>query len=368
MSERPLGRIAARIANNNTHIFNTGRTGTSIGELLHRLDHDVQTAKDVLDLTPLELQKLLDIPLWEAKELLEMVSIETAPKIHTLLRLQQSDSLCNRTGIRELDSALRGGLRSGHIHEIVGRAGAGKTQFCLTLAVVVASTGRGVIYIDTENKFSAERIVEIASSRKFLMSVEEIAKRVIVIKPSNSKQVLKQLQGMEAVIISNKVGLVLVDSIAALVRLDYSTRSRIVARQRMLSKQASQLKYLANAFSIPILVTNQVSSFDGAVSLKTAEGVSLECTSSEPSYAMFNPALGNTWAHCVNVRILLEVISEQQTTRRLRIVKSPSCAAKTVYVDLTISGIIGTNENSALRQDQYFLNSLSKEELDDILS
>mmetsp|Transcript_7487 Transcript_7487/g.8999 ORF Transcript_7487/g.8999 Transcript_7487/m.8999 type:complete len:346 (+) Transcript_7487:69-1106(+) len=341
MSERTIVRILARIENEN------------VKKLLTKLElkgSKIRTAREIIDLSPLEIQKLLDTTLWEAKQLLRCVSEVTAPQISSLVSIASKSSqqpTFYPTGIRTLDSALRGGLRAGHINEIVGRAGAGKTQCCLTAALSVASKGYGVVYIDTENKFSAERVEEIIVNSKFSDTVEQIAKRIIVIKPVSSKQVLAELQALEVKIISNKVRLLLVDSVAALVRLDYSSRGQIFERQKMLSKQASQLKYLANTFSIPVLVTNQVSSFESTQSkestIKTAEGVSLESTSSEPSYAMLNPTLGNTWAHCVNVRILIEVLSEYRA-RRMRIIKSPSCASMDVYVAIKARGIVGIDE------------------------
>jgi len=52
----------------------------------------------------------------------------------------------------------------------VGPAGVGKTQLCLTLTAVAGlarslgglGEGTGVLYFDTEGKFSAQRLVEIA--------------------------------------------------------------------------------------------------------------------------------------------------------------------------------------------------------------
>lgn len=47
-----------------------------------------------------------------------------------------------------------------------------------------------------------------------------------------------------------------IDSIAALARADFS-RDQLVERQQALGAQAARLKRLAEAFRIPILVTNQ---------------------------------------------------------------------------------------------------------------
>jgi predicted ATP-dependent serine protease len=101
-----------------------------------------------------------------------------------------------------LDACLRGGLSPGTITEIAGAAGMGKTQFCLCMAVIscLDSTRQGkVLYIDTENKFSGERLVEIARKRfpeSFLRkgSMEDMLDRIIVKVPSSSSDLLQILQ------------------------------------------------------------------------------------------------------------------------------------------------------------------------------
>jgi len=78
----------------------------------------------------------------------------------------------------------------------------GKTQFCLCMAVIscLDSTRQGkVLYIDTESKFSGERLVEIARKRfpeSFYRkgSMEDMLDRIIVKVPSSSSDLLQILQ------------------------------------------------------------------------------------------------------------------------------------------------------------------------------
>jgi RAD51-like protein 1 len=108
-----------------------------------------------------------------------------------------------RTLLEPLDQVLGGGIRSGCITEIVGPAGLGKTQFCLGMCVLgcldrLDEKGR-VLYIDTEKKFSGERLCEIGTSRfpeSFAErgAVDEMLRRVIVQVPSSSGNLLEILQ------------------------------------------------------------------------------------------------------------------------------------------------------------------------------
>lgn len=77
------------------------------------------------------------------------------------------------TGLPTLDAALSGGVPCDSVTELVGPAGVGKTQMSMTM-VVAASVptslgGYGdqcsMLYLDTENKFSSLRLVEIATER-----------------------------------------------------------------------------------------------------------------------------------------------------------------------------------------------------------
>ena len=62
-----------------------------------------------------------------------------------------------------LDNLLPGGFKTGSVYEVYGLPGVGKSQLCMTLAVSCALEfkGKSVLYIDTKNDLSAERILEI---------------------------------------------------------------------------------------------------------------------------------------------------------------------------------------------------------------
>jgi Rad51 len=88
------------------------------------------------------------------------------------------------TGSDSFDSFLGGGIETQALTEIAGEFGSGKSQLCYTLCVTanMSSSGEsnkdcGVIFVDTENSFKAERINQIAESRG--LDAEEIVRRLI---------------------------------------------------------------------------------------------------------------------------------------------------------------------------------------------
>ena len=85
------------------------------------------------------------------------------------------------TGTKVLDSALNGGYESGVISTIYGPAGSGKTTLCL-LCIANISKGKKIIFIDTENGFSVERLSQITESYK------EILSRVLFLRPNDFEE------------------------------------------------------------------------------------------------------------------------------------------------------------------------------------
>ena len=87
----------------------------------------ITTAKDLLETSPFAIAIFLDISLIEAKTIISKVCAKIANKNQTALELLKARELrCNNlpTGIKDLDSIMKGGLNVGSISEICGPPGA----------------------------------------------------------------------------------------------------------------------------------------------------------------------------------------------------------------------------------------------------
>src|ERR687895_1359671 len=65
------------------------------------------------------------------------------------------------TGSQSFDLFLGGGIETQALTEIAGEFGSGKSQLCYTFCVTANMSSKednGIIYVDTENSFKAERI------------------------------------------------------------------------------------------------------------------------------------------------------------------------------------------------------------------
>jgi len=226
------------------------------------------------------------------------------------------------TSLPSLDKFLYGGIPSGSITEVVGPAGVGKTQFCHLLSILATlpkdqdGLDGGVIYFDTETTFSVDRIIEMAREKKVewfsdLSKLEDLASRITVYKLNTSSDIVQRLNSLEEIIIEKNVKLIILDSVASVARKEFDGNS-MARRQETLSKEASILKYLAETFNIPVIVTNQVTTrFE-------FQGNDRDNNNRHRSYV--TPALGTLWAHCVNTRLVFEYFGEG---RRITIAKSP---------------------------------------------
>jgi DNA repair protein RadA len=213
------------------------------------------------------------------------------------------------TGSAKLDSFLKGGIETQAITEIAGEFGSGKSQICYTLCVTantpldMKGLGGNVIFIDTENTFRSERILQIAEHRG--ISPDEILRRIYVCKIYNTSHLEMIIQDLGKSIEEYKAKLVIVDSIIALHRAEFTGRRTLADRQQRLNIMLHKLSRLAEVHNIAVVATNQVQSqpddfFAGGNGLR--------------------PTGGNVMAHGCTYRILLRKAGH---TRVAIIIDSP---------------------------------------------
>eukprot|EP00823_Brevimastigomonas_motovehiculus_P001547 TRINITY_DN12093_c0_g1_i1.p1 TRINITY_DN12093_c0_g1~~TRINITY_DN12093_c0_g1_i1.p1 ORF type:complete len:319 (+),score=25.78 TRINITY_DN12093_c0_g1_i1:71-1027(+) len=286
---------------------------------------NIQTAGELYVKSDLELVNLLDITQSEVSQLLLLVSQHVAPKPKTALQLLKDTGSFFLT-LGPVPLKLNNGIT-----ELVGPASAGKSQACMMLSVMATMpTSMGglngsVCYIDTESAFSPSRIVEIAQNRfPGLFSTEtavtDLLRKIDVIKENDSQKLLELIKAMEESIIERSVKLIILDSIASPVRIQFA--SSMIQRQELLGQVASYLKTISETFHIPVVITNQVTT------KKRKQG--------EDSFV--TAALGVSWAHAVNTRMVLEQGSSENT-RLIRVVKSPMYPPHAFEFQVTNAGL-----------------------------
>lgn len=232
--------------------------------------------RSVLETSVADLSRSTKISLQDALLLVKAVSHKIPrPPVLTALNLhkKQCQELMNvlklSLGCSILDRALRGGILSQGITEISGESSSGKTQVCLQLCLTVqlphhlGGLGGAAVFISTEDIFPSRRLQQI------IPQFEQKYKHVFKSKtPMGDNIFIEHAVDVEALLnfIRNRlpallekvhVKLVIIDSIAALFRVEYAIQE-MSRRSKVLNTIGAQLKELSYRNNIPIVCVNQV--------------------------------------------------------------------------------------------------------------
>ena len=168
------------------------------------------------------------------------------------------------TGSKNVDELLGGkGLESKAITEAFGAYGSGKTQVGLTLAVNVqmpvdkGGVNGKCVFIDTEGTFRPARIKQIAE--ELGANPEKVLKNIFVARAFNSDhQILLLDRVAEMIKEGEPIKLMIIDSLTAHFRAEYSGRGQLADRQQKLNRYIHNLMKLAETHNVAVYVTNQV--------------------------------------------------------------------------------------------------------------
>jgi DNA repair protein RadA len=162
------------------------------------------------------------------------------------------------SGSQDFDLFLGGGIETQALTEIAGEFGSGKSQFCYTICVTAngGSPDNGIIFVDTENTFRAERVHQIAESRG--LDAEEIMKKIFVCRIYYSAHLEAVIRSLAKYIEQYKARLVIIDSIISLHRAEFSERETLAERQQRLNTILHKLIRLAEIYNVAVVYTNQV--------------------------------------------------------------------------------------------------------------
>ncbi|KAI4609781.1 carboxymethylenebutenolidase [Alternaria sp. BMP 0032] len=232
------------------------------------------------------------------------------------------------TGSKALDAVLGGGFQTMSISEVFGEFRCGKTQLSHTMSVIAqlpkdmgGAEGK-VAYIDTEGTFRPERIAQIAE--RFGVDPETAQDNITYARAVNSEHQMELLNKVAEFFVGNEYRLLIIDSIMALFRVDYTGRGELNERQQKLNQFLSKLTHVAEEFNVAVLLTNQVQSDPGASALFAgADGR--------------KPIGGHILAHASATRILLRKGRGEERVAKIQ--DSPDMPEKEATYIITNGGI-----------------------------
>lgn len=153
------------------------------------------------------------------------------------------------SGVDFIDTLLDGGFENDVITTIYGPPGAGKTNFCLL--AMASLKEKKILYVDTEGSFSLARFKQVCPD------YEEVLNRTVFLTPTTYSEQKDAFEYMRKVV-DEKFGLIIVDSIAALYRLELGVSNDVHNVNRELSLHMALLTEIARKKKIPVIMTNQV--------------------------------------------------------------------------------------------------------------
>src|SRR3989338_7222504 len=154
------------------------------------------------------------------------------------------------SGTKIMDDFLNGGYEKDVITTIYGPAGSGKTTLCMLCLCGIAKDKK-IIFIDTENGFSTERLSQISENYKAVLS------KTRFLRPKNFEGQKKCVENLDKTL-SSKFGIVIIDTLTMLYRLVIKEEGGIHELNRQLGIQVNMLSQLAMKYQIPVIISNQV--------------------------------------------------------------------------------------------------------------
>ncbi|XP_072029995.1 meiotic recombination protein DMC1/LIM15 homolog [Amphiura filiformis] len=238
------------------------------------------------------------------------------------------------TGSVELDKLLGGGIESMAITEAFGEFRTGKTQLSHTLCVTSQLPGANgypggkVVILDTENTFRPDRLKDIAD--RFNLDHSAMLDNVLYARAYTSEH-QHELLDFAAAKFHEEPGvfkLLIIDSIMALFRVDFSGRGELADRQQKLAQMLSKLQKISEEYNVAVFVTNQMTADPGAAMSFQAD----------PK----KPIGGHILAHASTTRLSLK--KGRGETRICKIFDSPDMPENEATFAISSGGIIDVKD------------------------
>ena len=173
-----------------------------------------------------------------------------------------------KTGLKELDQFLGGGIKDGLITSISGQSATGKTQLAFQICLNALDNGKEILFHDTTGEFRPERLVEMMQFQKINPSLLD------KIKVNRITNTVEQLQSLSGAALEN-YSLLIIDNVTDLFSFEYSKKEQFFEKNVSFMKYMRNLSSIAIGVKIPIIVTNIVRSINKHEKENLEESISM---------------------------------------------------------------------------------------------
>ncbi len=156
------------------------------------------------------------------------------------------------TGCSSLDRLLKGGFPINGLSLIYGEAETGKTTLATQCALYSARKGYKTIFVDSDGVFSTRRLSQIAH-----YDLEKNSHLIILIRPTTFQEQAFTIDHLDEYL-SKYVGLIVVDTVTSLYRVELGSSERSFTLNRELNRQIACLAQLTKTHKVATIITSQV--------------------------------------------------------------------------------------------------------------
>ncbi|MHA1910472.1 MAG: AAA family ATPase [Candidatus Kariarchaeaceae archaeon] len=234
-------------------------------EILQALEKESIDARALLLFSPRQLESLIpELTMINSYKLINDAVTLFKGEVITLSEIikksKERDFISTR--VEKLDFKLNGGLPSQKLVELYGSAKTGKTQFFYTLSAEVLSKNKAVIWLDTEGSFESTRLKDNLAFYGYYegesLTLEEISDQFFFARVTHASELIGRIMGLIPILSKNNVGLIIIDSLIAPIKADYSESSDFKERYLLTSSILNYLKRMAVVYDLTVCYSNQV--------------------------------------------------------------------------------------------------------------
>ena len=130
----------------------------------------------------------------------------------------QANAPTLQTKCSAVDELMTGGVKPECTYEVYGEFGSGKTQFCNTLASQALSEGENVVWVDCEDTFRPNRILEIMKAREYVtdkQSMEDALNKITYFYTPQTEALMGTINALSKTMDAKRPRLVIIDGAIA---------------------------------------------------------------------------------------------------------------------------------------------------------
>lgn len=177
------------------------------------------------------------------------------------------------------------------------------------------------LFIDCEGTFRPDRVLSMCN--RFNLNGDQVLNNICYARAYNTDHQMTLLTQASGMMAQSRFALVIVDSVTALYRTDYSGRSELFNRQTHLAKFMRALQKLADEFGVAVVITNQV--------VATVDASAMYAQDTK------KPVGGNIMGHASTTRLFLK--KGRGESRICKVYDSPNLRESEATFAITAEGI-----------------------------